>query len=198
MKYSVYLHRLKSDNRVYIGMTKQKVKKRWQRGLGYEHSVRFFEAIKKYGWDNFEHIVIYENLSQEDAEKKEKELIKKYKSTDERYGFNICDGGLNPSIPIELREKISKTEKGKKISKETIEKSNNTKRKRYLEYGLTDKQKKHYESMIKPIKCIETNKIYYGHKDLKKDGFNSSNIYSVCSGLRERAYGFHWQHYKEG
>lgn len=37
----------------YIGQTKQKVEKRWNRGKGYKTSSKFYNAINKYGWDNF-------------------------------------------------------------------------------------------------------------------------------------------------
>jgi group I intron endonuclease len=50
-------------------------------------------AIKKYGWDNFEHIIFAENLTVEEADKMEKLLIKFYNTQDPRYGYNISDGG---------------------------------------------------------------------------------------------------------
>nr|DAK83634.1 MAG TPA: intron associated endonuclease [Caudoviricetes sp.] len=56
-----------------------------------------YNAIQKYGWENVEHIVLYENLSFEAATEKEKELIKKYKTNCSRYGnefgYNMTDGG---------------------------------------------------------------------------------------------------------
>ena len=122
MKYTLYMHKLKKDNRMYIGITSQKLQKRWQNGWGYTRSPRFFNAIKEYGWDNFEHIIICENLSKEDAEKKEKELIAKYKTNTKKYGFNINEGGFSPKMTEEQKIKISNTEKGKSISLETIEK----------------------------------------------------------------------------
>ena len=78
--YKVYMHKLKKDNRVYIGITKQNLKKRWQRGIGYAHSTNFYNAILKYGWDDFDHIVLFKDLSKEEAEQKEMELIKLYNS----------------------------------------------------------------------------------------------------------------------
>jgi hypothetical protein len=194
-EYTIYLHRLKRDNRVYIGITKQELTKRWQNGLGYIRSSYFYNAIKKYGWKSFEHIVLFKNLTREEAQEKEKELIKIFSSNLKEYGFNISEGGFAPIITEEQKIKISNSEKGKKISRKTIEKANATKRKRYLEHGLTDKQKEHYKNMIKPIVCIETNKVYYGHKELKKDNFIPNSVYLVCRGIRKTASGYHWKYY---
>ena len=52
------------------------------------------DDIIKYGWDNFEHEIVYENLSQREAQEKEIELIFKYKTW---IGFEDCCG-YNTSI----------------------------------------------------------------------------------------------------
>lgn len=197
MKYVLYEHILKKDKRKYIGITKQKPEKRWQNGLGYVNSLYFYNAIKKYGWNNFEHKIIFENLTKEEAEQKEKEMIKKYKTNIKGYGFNIYEGGFSPTITEEQKLKISKSEKGKKVSLETAKKISKTKKEKYLKFGLTQKQKENYKRNIKPILCIETNKIYYGQKELKKKGFNAGNIQLVCIGKRKTADGYHWKFVKE-
>ena len=50
-------------------------------------------AINKYGWDNIQHIILYKNLTQKQAEEKEIDLIKKYKTNIRKYGYNIEPGG---------------------------------------------------------------------------------------------------------
>ena len=52
------------------------------------------------GWDNFRHEILYTGLSREEAEYKEKELIKDYKSNNTNFGYNIKSGGLNNSNGI--------------------------------------------------------------------------------------------------
>ena len=197
MKYIIYAHKLRKDNRIYIGMTCQNPKKRWQRGLGYTHSSYFYSAIKKYGWDNFEHIILFKNLTKEEAERKEKELIKKYSANVKSFGFNIMEGGLHPTMPEEQKKKISNTEKGKIVSKETREKIKRTKRKKFLELGLTENQKQWYKRKTRIVRCVETNKIYKGQKELNNCGFNATNIYEVCYGHRKSANGYHWCFIKE-
>ena len=93
MNYKVYKHINKINNKVYIGITQQDLKKRWQNGYGYKEQKYFYSAIKKYGWNNFEHIVLFDNLTEEQAIEKEIELIKQYKSNNRKYGYNISQGG---------------------------------------------------------------------------------------------------------
>ena len=112
-KYLVYTHIFPND-KVYIGITSQKPNERWKNGKGYYGSTRIHNAIQKHGWENIQHEILYENLTKEEAEKKEKELIQKYKSYDDKYGYNLELGGnLNKEISEETRKKLSKKLSGK-------------------------------------------------------------------------------------
>ena len=105
--YYVYLHNNKINNKKYIGITKQKPENRWGlNGCNYNSSPYFYSAIQKYGWNNFEHIILYNNLTKEEACKKEIELINKYKTQNKKYGYNIMEGGSAPSLPKEVRDKL--------------------------------------------------------------------------------------------
>ena len=73
--YTIYMHKNKINGKVYIGQTCQNPIKRWDNGRGYETSSRFYNAILKYGWDNFDHIILYSNLSLEEANIIEEKLI---------------------------------------------------------------------------------------------------------------------------
>ena len=91
--YVVYRHRNKTNGKVYIGITSKSPKQRWQNGNGYCEQSLFWNAIQKYGWNNFEHDILYENLSKRDAEKLEQELICEYKSNNRDFGYNMANGG---------------------------------------------------------------------------------------------------------
>ena len=56
-QYTVYMHVNKINNKKYIGITCQKLNKRWRNGKGYENSPHFYMSINKYGWDNFNWIM---------------------------------------------------------------------------------------------------------------------------------------------
>ncbi len=113
-RYVLYKH-TSPDNIVYIGITSQyPYEKRWQRGRGYIYNKRFYNDIQKYGWDNFKHEILFENLTLEDANKKEIEYIAKYRSTDRRCGYNILEGGnAMPKTIKKQKHKVNKTSENK-------------------------------------------------------------------------------------
>lgn len=91
--YKVYMHKNKSNGKVYIGQTKNSLKRRWNNGKGYATSPYFCNAIEKYGWDNFEHVLLHDNLSKEEADETEKFYIQKFQSYLQECGYNISLGG---------------------------------------------------------------------------------------------------------
>lgn len=112
--YVVYCHLFPNDKR-YIGITCQKPNRRWQNGKGYKHNKYMARAIKKYGWSNVKHIILYNNLEKKEAESKEIEMIKKYKSNEREYGYNISNGGNTIGTHSkETKEKLRKIHLGKK------------------------------------------------------------------------------------
>lgn len=112
MAYTVYKHTSPSG-KIYIGITSQKLYQRFQNGVGYKQSRRFYNAIKKYGWDNIKHEVLFEGLTKEQAEQKEIELISLYQSNDKRYGYNIENGGNTiGKLSEETKQKIAKSRMG--------------------------------------------------------------------------------------
>lgn len=102
-KFYVYKHTNKINGKVYIGITCQKPEDRWCNGAGYSNQLFFRRAIKKYGWDNFEHEILYEGLDNEDAVKIEAELIQYYKSLGRCYNVsNGFDDTPDRSIEVDL------------------------------------------------------------------------------------------------
>lgn len=114
-KYIVYKHTSPS-NKIYIGITCQNIDRRWRNGNGYKSQKYFYRAIEKYGWDNFKHEILYENLEKEQAKILEMSLIYYYDSTNPSFGYNLTKGGeghngYSPSK--ETRKKLSEVHKGK-------------------------------------------------------------------------------------
>lgn len=119
--YSVYKHTNITNNKCYIGITNQRpVYNRWRKnGVGYRECIKFYNAIKKYGWDNFKHEILFKNLTKQEAENKEIELIAHYKSNNNKYGYNIQNGGnCAGKMSEETKCKISKKLKGKRFTEE--------------------------------------------------------------------------------
>ncbi|WPC19430.1 hypothetical protein N6G95_09455 [Pediococcus inopinatus] len=85
------------NGKVYIGITNNK-QRRW-RDNGIEYKPKhnrvsaFWNAIEKYGWNNFSHEVLLSNLTFEEACNKEKETILLKHSDSHQKGYNISPGG---------------------------------------------------------------------------------------------------------
>lgn len=120
--YCVYIHKNKSNGKRYCGITSQKPEYRWREGKGYLHNTHFQNAISKYGWDGFEHFVIQDGLSREEANDIEKEYITKFNLTDPDYGYNHTNGGDGIEGYVhtdEAKQKISKSHLGHTCTDET-------------------------------------------------------------------------------
>ena len=112
MLYFVYKHTF-PNGKIYIGITDQKPERRWRNGIGYRRQPYVYNAIKKYKWVNVKHEILFSGLSQEEAKKKEKELIAKYKSNQKAFGYNIANGGNSiGTVSEETKKKISNSLKG--------------------------------------------------------------------------------------
>lgn len=124
--YTVYCHTNKLNGKRYFGITSMRPEVRWGNGNNYRSSRHFNFAIEKYGWDGFTHEVIAEGLTKEEACQMEQDLIKKYKTTDDRYGYNLSTGGESGAagvvVSAETRAKRSASSKGRKFSEETRKK----------------------------------------------------------------------------
>lgn len=205
------MHKNKINNKVYIGITCQKVYDRWRKGRGYKSCKLFYRAILKYGWDNFEHIILFNNLTKEEAENKEINLIKKYNSNNYKYGYNICSGGKG--TPHHKMSKKSKEQMIKKL-KEVMNKPEMKKRlsekhsgKNHINYGkhLSEETKKKISnsekgkkwSGLKKVMCLETNIIYESISDAsRKTKANKYCIGQVCMNKRKTANKLHWKYVK--
>lgn len=117
--FTVYMHINRANGKRYIGLTRQDVRRRWRPdGSGYKNNPYFWHAITKYGWDNFEHVIVKTGLSQDEACKMEKELIAFYKSNDLVHGYNIADGGQFNVMPEATRQRLSRERKGTRLGKD--------------------------------------------------------------------------------
>lgn len=118
-KYCVYVHTSPS-NKAYIGITSKDIKERWgSNGSHYKKNKHFWNAIQKYGWDNFKHEVLFENLAKEKACKIETLLIALFNTQNPDFGYNISSGGESGfagcKLSDEARQKISEANKGRLV-----------------------------------------------------------------------------------
>lgn len=163
--YVVYKH-TSPINKVYIGITGQNPpEKRWANGHGYTQNEYFNNEIMLYGWDSFTHEILFNNLTRVEAQQKEAELIKYYKSTDRNFGYNVSSGGYK-EITEENKIKIAAYGNGKSF--EPI-----------MQYTRSGEFVKIFENAL--IAEYETG-IYYG------------NIIKCCEGKLHSAGKFVWRY----
>lgn len=101
MNYLVYKHTSPSG-KSYIGITNN-----YERRCT-EHQVNnwcpaFYAAIKKYGWDNFTHEILFDNITEQEAIELEPQLIIEH-NTKTPNGYNMCDGGKGVSGRVQTLE----------------------------------------------------------------------------------------------
>ena len=94
-KWTVYIHINKINKKCYVGITGRRPEERWgYNGIGYKNKcTHFWSAIQKYGWDNFDHEIIANNLTKNEAESMEILLIELLNTCNSSCGYNMSKGG---------------------------------------------------------------------------------------------------------
>lgn len=107
-KYVIYKYTNIINGKNYIGQTTQKIKYRAKsNGSGYKDCPNFWQAIQKYGWNNFRLEILDWCASQTNADELEQQYIQKYKTNVKEHGYNISGGGQkNHLIAEETKNKI--------------------------------------------------------------------------------------------
>lgn len=126
-KYFLYKHTNKINGKVYVGQTLKLPEERWKaNGKGYTDNKEFYNDIQKYGWDNFKHEILAENLCKKEVDFMEKTLIACLNLTNPEKGYNKSPG--IGGITQETIEKIRKSNIGKKRPAETCKRISESKK----------------------------------------------------------------------
>lgn len=214
--YTVYKH-ISPSGKVYIGITSKNPVKRWRGGSGYSTNPYFSKAIKKYGWENFRHEIICTEMTKEEAEAKEIELIAFFRSAEHDKGYNIQNGGSsNGKHSEETKAKIGRANKGRnqfmygkhhseeakrKIAEHRIgtHLTEETKRK----ISIAHKGKKHSleatekraKACQKKVICKELNKTFDSVKEAGEfAGVVPPSISACLKGKVKTSGGYHWEY----
>ena len=128
--------------------------------------------------------ILLDNLTENEAKLKEVEFIKLYGRIDLQTGTlaNLTDGGdgvLNENTKSLMRQKISKSSIGKKMSEEAKKKMGNNQKLPILQYNLQGNFIKEWDGVIDATKAV---------------GKHSTNIMRCCQGKFKQAYGFIWKY----
>lgn len=221
--YTVYQHINKTNGKIYIGITMQNPKQRWgNNGCNYKSSPYFYSAIQKYGWDNFEHNILFQELNKEEACLKEQELIKRYNSMDKDFGYNSTSGGetfiLNEETKQKIsqalmgnqngvghpcseekKKKISEAQKGRQFTEEHRKKLSEAAKNRHIPCSEEKKQKlsQNYPNKRK-VYCEELNTIFESVQECSRQlGIPATNISKLCNGRGKTLKGYHLKYYND-
>ena len=214
--WCVYMHNNTKNQKKYIGITSRQCDIRWRlSGKGYapakdEVPTVFWNAIQKYGWESFEHIILEANIQTlEKAYEQEQYWINYYHTyirDPECWGYNSTIGGKGSAgkvVSAETREKIGKTSKGrcgywkgKKLPRAAVEKI--AAKHRGAKASDETKAKMRASSKCsKAVICVETGVEYssanYASLQL---GLSRGCITQCLAGRAKTAGGYHWK-YKE-
>lgn len=198
--YYIYAHFNIFNGKVYVGETKQSPpSRRWKNGKAYKTSTYFNNAIKKYGWNSFIHIILEEcDCDNQELKNKENFWINVFDSRNPKCGYNINKGGYENLSPLAKE----KAEEWKRNHPEVmIERAN----------AMHKWQREHPEEMLRlrqinsqkatnarkrAVICIETGEIFESASDAARNinGTSQSKINMVCNGKRNTCGGYHWRY----
>ena len=220
--YTVYQHKNKINGKIYIGITSQKPEDRWgSQGCNYKSSPHFYSAIQKYGWNNFEHNILFTGLTKEQACLKEQELIKEYDLMNREFGYNSTSGGdifvmneetkqkisqammgnkngLGHPCSEEKKKKISEAQKGRKFTKEHKQKLSEAAKNRHVPCSEDKKQTLKEKSHKKPVYCEELDKVFESVQECGRQlGIPATNISKLCNGRGKTLKGYHLRYYND-
>lgn len=179
--YKVYCLTNNITGEKYIGVTKQKLYRRFKAGKGYKPNTKINKAILKYGWINFRQEVLFTTDNKNLAGEMEKFFIKFYNTTEE--GYNNATGGFKgytqtAIITEEHRKNLSLSHKGKHSSPAT-----EFKKGVYIENSVNKKV---------PVICIELNQRFDSIKEAQQE-FKVYHIWDCIKGKRNQCGGYHWK-----
>lgn len=201
--FIVYKHVNLYNGKVYIGITSQRPERRWQNGYHYKNNTHFYSAIQKYGWDNFDHIILKVDLDISQASKLEEVLILENKSYDPKFGYNSTYGGEHNFPTKETRKKLSLAHK-KQVPPNTtgLKHSKNTKEK--ISKSIKEYYQHHIKDPVNELPVISVDK--FGNiKEYKSATeaarqlglYNGSHIIECCKGKRKSVCKLKWKYKKD-
>ncbi len=115
----IYCHTNRITGKSYVGQSCNGMEHRWKghvKSAG-KCDLLFANAIRKHGPDAFDHALLEQHESQEDADEAEDFFIQ-YLGTMAPNGYNLRGGGSHGRPSEEMRQKISAARKGRKLSEE--------------------------------------------------------------------------------
>lgn len=216
--YSLYIHINKINNKPYIGVTCQSLQERWgNNGQNYQKQPKFYNAIKKYGWNGFYHIELLKDIKEDEIFDIETEYIDKYDAIEN--GYNVLRHGINSfqrskSVYCETTNKIYNSIReatretgidGYRIIKNCRGENGPQKGLNWFYWDKEKQQKINKKEYIKPLPknvqpvyCVELDQIFPSVNETERSlQLDSSGLNKALNGKRNGVKGMHFVRVKD-
>ncbi len=114
--YTVYMHINRVNGKKYVGYTSKSWQERWKDHCKSARNVKHFyfhSAIKRYGEDAFDHVVLADAVPTLcAAHALERKMIAEHRSFDSTNGYNLTFGGEGCTATAATRAKLSRSLRG--------------------------------------------------------------------------------------
>lgn len=217
MGYCIYCYTNRINGKKYIGQTKD-IRRRCHPS-NYKSCSKFYAAIEKYGYENFDFEILEKDLTIDEANIKEEEYI--FNLNTIQNGYNIKSGGLNNIYSEESKKKMSNKCKTKQRIRciETNKEYNSAMEierelgyansniiacclgKTHTAYGYTweyiDKEitVDRTDKRKRKVYCVELKKVFESAaKAAEETGTYRSNITKCCQNKLNTTGGYHWNY----
>ena len=204
----------KINGKVYIGQTIKTLERRWKQHCTRAKNKRYAlcEAIKKYGKENFTVEQIDVACSRDELDTKEIYWIKFYDSMSPN-GYNMTGGGKHCEVSDEVKQLLSKKNKGKRPSDKCILNSVMVRKGKVLSNSHIEKLRKtrvgEKNGMFgkkrpdlaranalkrKKIICVDTGEVFESIAfAAKKFNVTTTAISKCLNGVAKTSCGYHWR-----
>lgn len=161
------------EGKKYVGACKD-LKSRWSKhGRAYKGSTLIYEAIQRFGWENFNREVYQSGLTRRQASQKERELVLALRTNEKEYGYNLTNGGFDGVRTLESLNKTRQILMGHPVSdsvRSALRKARSI-----------------------PIICLETKEVFENSLEAgRKMNICSTSIGKNCNDRASNAGGFHF------
>lgn len=188
------------NNKCYVGQTITTLETRFKK---HRHTGNaLYNAIKKYGKDNFTIVEIERCISKEHLDEREEYWIKKLNTLSPN-GYNLRTGGRGRfKVSEETRKRISEVKQGTKSPFKGKPSGYRCTKEHKLKMSRLFKGRKPHENTIeankKPVKCLNDGVVYGSVKEVSiKLGLNINSVSAVVNGRKNTIKGYKFEHINE-